>query len=59
MNSNFFSQGRYTDSKKKETFHAEILKKSNHIFRNCKVADIGNLMYGIPDPFHSALLPDP
>ncbi len=30
-------------------FHPEILKKSNHILRNCKNADIGNLMYGIPD----------
>ncbi len=30
-------------------FHPEILKKSNHILRNCENADIGNLMYGIPD----------
>ncbi len=34
---------------KKETFHPEILKKSNHILRNSKNADIGILMYGIPD----------
>ncbi len=34
---------------KKETFHPEILKKSNHILRNCKNADIGILTYGIPD----------
>ncbi len=36
--------------KKTETFHPEILKKSNHILRNCKNADIGNSMYGTPDP---------
>ncbi len=29
---------------KKETFHPEILKKSNHILRNCKNADIGILL---------------
>ena len=30
-----------------ETFHPEILKILNHIVRNCKNADVGNLMYGI------------
>ncbi len=32
-----------------KTFHPEILKKSNHILRNCKNADIGNQIFGIPD----------
>ncbi len=32
-----------------KSFHPEILKESNHILRNYKNADIGNLMYGIPD----------
>ncbi len=27
---------------KLKSFHPEILKKSNHILRNCKNADIGN-----------------
>ena len=31
------------------SFRPEILKKSNHIRRNCKNADIENLMYGILD----------
>ncbi len=39
----------YLQTPKKETFHPEILKKSNQILRNCKTADIGILMYGIPD----------
>ncbi len=29
----------YLQTPKKETFHPEILKKSNHILRNCKNAD--------------------
>ncbi len=32
-----------------KSFHPEILKKSNHILRICKNADIGNQMYGILD----------
>ena len=32
-----------------KTFHPEMLKKSNHILRNCKNADIRNQIYGIPD----------
>ncbi len=32
-----------------KSFHPEISKKSNHILRNSKNADIGNLLYEIPD----------
>ena len=32
----------YVQTSKLKTFHPEILKKSNHILRNCKNADIGN-----------------
>ncbi len=37
-----------TDLKFKK-FPPQNLEKSNHIHRNCNNADIGNLMYGIPD----------